>query len=177
MLTLPPTSQAISQNKSPKISQKGGRLVLSYLHNYVMNLNNSKIFAGFMIIVLNIASRFVTIKLSKTMESYLKYTFSRDALVFAISWMGTRDIYIAIGITIIFMILVDYILNEESAFCCLSSQFKDYHISLMDNDKVSPDDVNKAKQVLERFENQNKREGLTTKEQVKQQLFQPYMNT
>ena len=157
MSTLPPTQQAISQNKSPKISQKGGRLVLSYLHNYVMNLNNSKIFAGFMIIVLNIASRFVTIKLSKTMESYLKYTFSRDALVFAISWMGTRDIYIAIGITIIFMILVDYILNEESAFCCLPSRFTDYHVSLLDQDNnITPEQIKSAEETLEKAKKQNK---------------------
>ena len=47
--------------------------MLSYVHNYIYALNNSKMFAGLMIIILNIASRFVTIKLSKTMESYLKY--------------------------------------------------------------------------------------------------------
>ena len=50
--------------------------MLAYLHNTVNSLNQSKIFAGVMIIILNIASRFVNIKLSKSMESYLKYTFS-----------------------------------------------------------------------------------------------------
>ena len=43
--------------------------IFSYLHNQVQVMNNSKIFAGIMIITLNIASRFVNIKLSKTMES------------------------------------------------------------------------------------------------------------
>ena len=50
--------------------------IFTYVNNNITSLNNSKIFAGLMIIILNIASKFVTIKLSKTMESYLKHTFS-----------------------------------------------------------------------------------------------------
>jgi len=111
------------------------------------------------------------------MEAYLKFTFSRNLLVYAIAWMGTRDIFVALIITLVFIICMDYLFNEESAFCCLSENFKDYHISLIENDKVTPDEVNKAKQVLERFENQTKQEGLSNKTQVNQQAFQPYMNT
>ena len=70
--------------------------LVQYIHANVQNVNQSKLFAGLIIITLNISSKFVTIKLSKTVESYLKHTFSRDVLVFAIAWMGTRDIYIAL---------------------------------------------------------------------------------
>jgi len=141
--------------KPSKISQKGAGAIFNYLHNHVMTINNSKLFAGLMIIVLNIASRFVTIKLSKTMESYLKYTFSRDILVFAISWMGTRDIYVAFGITIAFMIMVDYVLNEQSAFCCLPSHFTDYHVSLItDDNTITPDQIKSAEETLEKAKKQ-----------------------
>jgi hypothetical protein len=151
----PPPPQAPAPTKVSKISQKGAGSVLNYLHNHVMNINNSKLFAGLMIIVLNIASRFVTIKLSKTMESYLKYTFSRDILVFAISWMGTRDIYIAFGITIAFMIMVDYVLNEQSAFCCLPEKFTDYHVSLINDDAtITPDQIKSAEETLEKAKKQ-----------------------
>jgi len=47
-------------------------------------LNQSKMFAGVMIVIINIASKFVTFKVSKTVESYLKFTFSRHLLVFAV---------------------------------------------------------------------------------------------
>jgi hypothetical protein len=151
----PPPAPVTTSSKPLRSSQKGAGLVLNYFHNHVMNINNSKIFAGLMIIVLNIASRFVTIKLSKTMEAYLKYTFSRDILVFAISWMGTRDIYIAIGITIAFMILVDYVLNEQSAFCCLPSNFTDYHVSLINDDTtITPDQIKSAEETLEKAKKQ-----------------------
>ena len=150
-----PAPLSTSVSKPIKLSPKDPYYVFNLLHNQVMSINNSKIFAGLMIIVLNIASRFVTIKISKTMESYLKYTFSRDILVFAISWMGTRDIYIALVITIIFMVLMDYMLNEQSVYCCLPSNFTDYHISLMDNDAtITPEQIKSAEETLEKAKKQ-----------------------
>jgi hypothetical protein len=86
--------------------------ILTILMDQVKMINDSKIFAGLMIITLNVASKFVNIKLSKSIESYMKNTFSRNILVFAIAWMGTRDIWVAIFITMVFIILIDYILNE-----------------------------------------------------------------
>jgi len=108
---------------------------LEYIHSHINALNTSKIFAGIMIIVLNIASRFVNIKLSKTMESYLRHTFSRQALIFAIAWMGTRDIYIAFIITLIFSLFVDALLNEDSQYCILSSDVTEYYTNLSDSDE------------------------------------------
>jgi len=109
------------------------------IHSNVLVLNSSKIFAGFMIIVLNISSRFVTIKLSKSMESYLKYTFSKQILIFAIAWMGTRDIYIALVVAILFTIFMDVLFNEDSYYCVLPSSFTEYHMKLSENDTESND--------------------------------------
>lgn len=135
--------------------------LVSYLHNNIMAINNSKIFAGLMIITLNIVSKFVNIKLSKTMESYLKFTFSRNILVFAIAWMGTRDIYIALLIMIIFILCMEHFFHEESPLFVLPNNFKDYHIDLLDNEvqnkeEVSEEEIQKAKIVLEKAKAQNK---------------------
>ena len=130
--------------------------IFSYLNNQVSVLNNSKIFAGLMIIILNISSRFVNIKLSKSMESYLKHTFSKQILVFAIAWMGTREIYVALLITFIFTICFEYLFNEDSAFCCLPDSFKEYHIELMENADVTDEEIVKAKEVLEKAKKKNK---------------------
>lgn len=130
--------------------------LFNYLNNNVMALNNSKIFAGLMIVALNISSKFVTFKLSKTMESYLKYTFSRDLLLFTIAWIGTRDIYISLIITLVFLIILDFLLNEDSVFCCLPKNFTDYHLSLLDKeDKVTEEEITKAKEVLEKAKKQH----------------------
>jgi hypothetical protein len=134
--------------------------IFTYLHNQIQAVNDSKIFTGLMILTLNVVSRFVNINLSKSMESYLKYTVSRQLLVFSIAWMGTRDIYIAMFITLGFIIFSEYLFNEDSALCILSEDFRDYHSTLLENnktneDKVSDDDIKKAKAVLEKAGMQN----------------------
>lgn len=135
--------------KFPKyLTQIGKRI-----NKIVLDLNSSKVFAGIMIIILNISSRFVNLKISKSFESYLKHTFSRQVLVFAIAWMGTRDIYVALIIVILFTIIVDFLCNEDSMFCCFSNDFKNYHIELMEN-RVSEEDIKKAKETLAKAEEQ-----------------------
>jgi hypothetical protein len=130
--------------------------ILKYLHHNVQVINNSKIFAGLMIITLNVVSKFANIKLSKTMEAYFKYTFSRQILVFAIAWMGTRDIYVALFITCCFIVATEYLFHEESDYFILSEEFRDYHIGLLDNEtEVTEEDVHKAKAILEKAKRQN----------------------
>ena len=135
--------------------------MFEYFHSNIQRINESKIFAGLMIITLNIVSKYVNLGLSKTMESYLKYTFSRQLLVFSIAWMGTRDIYIAFFITFIFTLCIEYLFNEDSVFCILSEDFRDYHSTLIENDivntdKVTEEEIQKAKSILEKAKKQNK---------------------
>jgi hypothetical protein len=133
--------------------------IVNYVNNNVQAMNQSKIFAGLMIIILNIASKFIIIQLPKTVESYLKFTFSRDLLVFAIAWMGTRDIYIALGIVFIFIFIVDFLCNEKSGLCILPETFVDTHVEKLDeiNNSITPQDIqnikNLAKKIEKDFEN------------------------
>ena len=118
-------------------------------HEKITNLNNSKIFAGLMIITLNIASKFVTFRFGKSTEMYLKYTFSRQILVFAMAWMGTRDIYIAAALTAVFILLFDFLFNENSSLCVLPNEFKEYYKNI--DEDISHDDYVKAKATVERY--------------------------
>ncbi len=133
--------------------------ILSQIHNHVQTLNKSKIFAGIMIITLNIVSKFVNIKLSKTMESYLKFTFSKYLLVFAIVWIGTRDIYIALIVMICFIIVTDFLLDEESIFCILPDDFKQHHLTLLEDtenfENISEEDIENAKKIIEKAKKKN----------------------
>ena len=141
----------------------------NHLHDNIQSINNSKIFAGLMIITLNIVSKFVNIKLGKTLEAYLKYTFSKQILVFAIAWMGTRDIYIALFITLLFVVFTEYLLHEDSMFFVLPEEFKDYHISLLENennpndlseDEITEEAIKKCQSILKKA----KEKGLIKKE-------------
>jgi hypothetical protein len=67
--------------------------------------------------MLNIGSKFISVQFSKSTEEYLKYTLSKQILVFAMVWMATRDIYTALGLTAVFIVLSEYLFNEESQYC------------------------------------------------------------
>jgi hypothetical protein len=142
--------KGISKGIKPKDIQPTGWW--DYVSNHVKALNDSKIFAGMMIIIINIASKFVNFKVSKTMESYLKFNFSRDILVFAITWMGTRDIFIALGMTLLFIFIADYLFNEDSMLCCLPKSVVTEQMAKLDdpNKKPTAEEVIKAKIVLEK---------------------------
>jgi hypothetical protein len=77
-------------------------------------LNGSKLFAGLMMIFLNIGSRFITIDLSETQKEYLTNSILRQVLIFAVAFVGTRDLIISLVLTAVFTVLVDGLLNEKS---------------------------------------------------------------
>jgi len=126
----------------------------SNINSYIQNINNSKIFAGLMIIILNITSKFVNFRFSKSVERYLKYTFSKQILIFAIAWMGTRDIYISLIVTASFILCFDYLFNEDSVFCCLPNSIIENLKKLDDDDAVAEEDMKKAQEIVEKYENQ-----------------------
>ena len=109
-----------------------------------------------MILILNIGSRFIQIRLSDSAEKYIKYSLIRELLIFSIVWMGTRDIYIAFGLTACFVVLSDYILNVDSGYCLLPDKLKKI-TKLMDenNDgKISDSEVLRAMDILEKAKKQ-----------------------
>ena len=125
------------------------------MHNHIGYLNNSKFFAGCVMILLNVGSKFISIQFSKSTEEYLKMSISKQLLIFAMAWMGTRDIYAALGLTAIFVILSDHLFNEESTFCIVPHSYRvlsKLEASADENKDglVSEDEVNSAIAVLEK---------------------------
>jgi len=135
---------------------KSIRSSLGYVYDHVKAVNDSKLFAGLIVIILNVSSKFTTLPISKTMESYLKNTFSKHILVFAIAWVGTRDIFVAITVTILFILIMNVLLNENSPFCCFTESFMNYHMSLIDEkkneDSVSKEDLDDAIKTFEKVQ-------------------------
>ena len=115
-------------------------------------INNSKLFAGFVMILLNIGSRFVKIEVSRSQEKYLKKSLGRHLMIFAVSWLGTRDVLIALTITAIFNVLIDYLLNENSRFCIIPQKHREFEeiLDLNSDDEVSEDEINEAMEILKK---------------------------
>ena len=122
------------------------------LNYYVLQLNSSKFFAGVIMILLNIGAKFITVQFSKSTEEYMKNTVSKQLLVFAMAWMGTRDIYAALGLTAVFTILSDYLFNEESSLCVVPHKYRILHklIDTNGDGQVSETELAAAMSILEK---------------------------
>ena len=123
---------------------------INTVFEYLGRLNNSKFFAGLIMILLNIGSKYITIELSKSQEEYLKNKVGRQILIFAISWMGSRDILVALALTGIFTVLTNHLFNEESRFCVIPQKYRNYEhlLDLDKNNVVTEDEIKKARELL-----------------------------
>lgn len=129
--------------------------LMNIIHSNVLYLNSSKVFAGIVVIILNISGKFVNVKLSKSIESYLKHTFSRDIFIFCVVWMGSRDIYTSLIFTAVFILFMDFLFNENSSLCILPESFTKHHIELIENQTPTPEEIQNAKRVLQAAEEKN----------------------
>lgn len=145
---------ALKPIRAPKIKPSKNPVINFFSHadNYISYLNNSKFFAGVVMILLNVGSKFIAIQFSKSTEEYLKFSLSKQLLVFSMAWMGTRDIYVALGLTAVFTILSDHLFNEESDYCVVPHKYRVLH-KLVDTNGdgvVSDAELNDAIATLEK---------------------------
>jgi hypothetical protein len=122
---------------------------------YLKHINESKFMIGAMMILLNIGTRYIDLKLTKTQEQMIRNNITREILIFAIVFMGTRDILFAILITAAFIILSDHVFNDKSKYCLFPEKMKQI-TALIDVDKdgvVTPEEEQRALDVLRQAEN------------------------
>jgi hypothetical protein len=128
------------------------------IEKYLKLIDNSKIFTALMMICLNIGSKYITIKLSKSQEEYMKNYVAREVLVFAVIWMGTRDVALSLVLTFVFYVITEYLFHEESSLCLMPSYLKkiQYSIDLNSNGTISQEEIDKAVALLSKAKEDNK---------------------
>jgi hypothetical protein len=110
-------------------------------------------------ILLNVGSKFMSIQFSKSTEEYMKFSLSKQLLVFAMAWMGTRDIYVALGLTAVFTILSEHLFNEESSLCVVPHDYRVLHKLIDSNNDgdVSETEITSAIAILEKAKREKQR--------------------
>lgn len=134
--------------------------IMEKFGSYLSTLNNSKFFAGLVMIMLNIGSKYVTIELSKSQEEYLRNSIGRQLLIFAISWMGSRDIIIALVLTAVFNVLANHLFNEESNYCIIPKGYRNFKHLLDENGDgiITEEEIQKALEILNKAKKQKRSE-------------------
>jgi hypothetical protein len=102
-------------------------------NTHINSINNSKLLTGIVMLLLNVGSKYIEMGFSKTQEEALRNGLGREILIFAIIFMGTRDIIISILMTAAFIILSDYLLNENSKLCVMPNRLKNISYAIDKN--------------------------------------------
>jgi hypothetical protein len=134
-----------------RIIQDSG-LYNMFHQSYIQPINSSKLFAGILMILMNIGSKYIEVNLSKSQEHVLRNGVGREIVIFCVVFLGTRDLVMSIIMTSAFIILTDHLFNEESCFCIMPKHLK-YVAEKADKKKeelITPQDEKKARELLER---------------------------
>jgi len=164
----------VNKVRKKKVVGGGGNTsILGKLGGALASLNNSKFFAGIVMIMMNIGSKYISIKLTKSQEQYLKNNVAKQLLIFAIAWMATKDILVALAITAIFHVLANHLLNENSLLCIIPQKWRNFE-KLLDSDedgKISQKEIDDAKEILHKAKMKDiKRESLRNMNEFKSNL-------
>lgn len=131
--------------------------IYDYLSNTSSVFDNSKIFAGFMLLIMNISTKYVKFQLSPSVESFFKNSFGMELLVFIMLWIGTKNLLISLALTAVFIIVFNFLLNEKSQFSILPESFTQYYNGLNNgspNVTISEEEIKNAKRVLQQARDQ-----------------------
>ena len=80
-------------------------MVLQKIQLLIGLLNNSTLFSGIMLLLLNVGSRFIVHELSHDDKEYSQYLILRRLAIFAVCFVGTKDFITSLILTAAFVIL------------------------------------------------------------------------
>ena len=83
------------------------------MENFLNTLNENKFFIGIMMIIVTIGGRFIISELNESQKKLIHNSNVRILFIFCACFMATRDIICAIILTIIFVLLISELFNDE----------------------------------------------------------------
>lgn len=127
------------------------------LKYYLSNINESKLLAAIAMLLINIGSKYIELKISDSQAEYMRNEIGREILIFAMVFVGTKDIILSLIVTAAFVVLSNTIFHEESNYCIIPEKYIQVKklVDKNNDNKISNDELNKAYEILNKIKNQN----------------------
>lgn len=121
-------------------------MLMMKMKTLMNKINENKFFFGISMLFLNLGSKYLVMDISKSHEMFLKSTIIRRFTIFCLFFVATRDVYVSLIMTAVFIIFALGLFNEKSPTCVLPK-------SLFD-DKVTDEEHTLAKDLLSKYDKQ-----------------------
>ena len=126
---------------------KIGGKSLNYIDSYLTNVNSSKITIGVAMIMFNLGSKYIIMDISKNQEQFFKNIIIRRLTLFCIFFVATRDVFISLVLTAVFVVLAFGLFNQDSTYYILSNSFYD--------NTYTKDEYEMSKTIISEYEKTN----------------------
>ena len=125
-------------------------IMFGSFNNFLYNINESKILAAICMLLLNIGSKYIELNISDSQAEYMRNEIGREILIFAMVFVGTKDIILSIIVTAAFIALANTVFHEKSPYCVMPEKYKKLNKAIdKNNDNViSNDELNQAYELL-----------------------------
>ena len=101
----------------PSLAAAIPSIAINPLEHAFMAINTNPYFIGLMMLLLNLGGRFLGMEISKEQEKVFQNPWVRRLLVFTVLFVATRNVFVAAIMTIFVLILLSFLLNENSDLC------------------------------------------------------------
>ena len=120
--------------------------ILDYSFHY---LNTNNYFIGFMMILLNLGSRYFVQEVGSSIDFFLNIKLIRRLLIFTVFFTTTRDFKTSIILTACFIIIILELFNEKSDYCIIPKSVLDFMVTNKDG-SVSKTEVERSFNILKK---------------------------
>ena len=86
------------------------------MEELMKSLNTNMFFIGIMMLVLNIGSRYIVHEFSDDDEEYRQNIVLRRFAIFAACFVGTRDLFVSLVLTAVFVVISTGIYHSKSIY-------------------------------------------------------------
>jgi len=121
---MPRAKKEVTESKqtvTPAVTplMKGDVNFMDQILHSIHDMNMNPYLLGIAYITLNLGSRFFVMSVSPGQEAFLQNTLFRPLLVFAIMFIGTRNLIVAFWMTALILFSLYFLLNENSSWFIL----------------------------------------------------------
>ena len=95
----------------------GAATIANPMDILMASINTNPYFIGIMMLLLNLGGRFLSLEITKEQEKVLSKPAVRRFFLFAVLFVATRNIIVALGLTVIVVLVLGYLFNENSDLC------------------------------------------------------------
>jgi hypothetical protein len=102
---------------APAAGVAASAMPLGAFDQALLSINTNPYFIGSMMLMMNFGGRFLAMEMSPGQEAFFQNKWVRRSLIFIVVFMGTRNILVAFWMSLLIILLIGYLFNENSSLC------------------------------------------------------------